>query len=308
MLTREAPPSAIEIAPMLHCSMRLTMRFAALSFCFAVLLSFSSCAPPIQGSGRNNPKDGLRYVWIANGSFEQGCSKFDEDCVSNEKPAHITTISKGFWIGQTEVTAAAYKRYSAATHRQLPPIPTFGDTVLNAGWAKANLPIVNVNWQESKEYCEWMGGRLPTEAQWEYAARAGTAAATYGDVLEGAWFGDNSGLMRIDAVAVKKANPAGYLGYLSQNKSTFHEVALKGPNSAGLYDMLGNVWEWTADWYGERYYDGAERSDPMGAPNGQARVLRGGSWVDTRNTIRLSIRGRREPGTRSVDTGFRCVW
>ena len=273
----------------------------------SLAIGLSSCAPPVRGSVRENPTDGLRYVWIPGGAFQAGCSKFDENCAADEKPPHEVTLSKGFWIGQTEVTVGAYRRFAAATHRRLPPAATFGDRNLNTEWADSSMPIVNVDWQESNAYCEWINGRLPTEAQWEYAARAGSTGSTYGDLFEVAWFGDNSGATRVDAVALSAQDPAGFLGRLSGNRNTFHEVALKAPNSYGLYDMLGNTWEWTNDWYGERYYQGADRFDPTGPPNGEGRVLRGGSWVNPRTSIRVSVRGRRPPSVRSVDTGFRCV-
>jgi formylglycine-generating enzyme required for sulfatase activity len=274
---------------------------------FSLGIGLASCAPPVRGSVRENQRDSLRYVWIPGGAFQEGCSKFDENCLTDEKPPHEVTLSRGFWIGQTEVTVGAYRRFAAATHRPLPPAATFGDRNLNAEWADNSMPIVNVDWQESNAYCKWIDGRLPTEAQWEYAARAGSTGSTYGDLFEIAWFGDNSGTTRVDAVTLNTQDPTGFLGRLSGNRNTFHEVALKAPNSYGLYDMLGNTWEWTSDWYGEHYYQGADRFDPTGPPNGERRVLRGGSWVNPRTSLRASVRGRRAPSVRSVDTGFRCV-
>ncbi len=273
-----------------------------------LLLVLSSCATPDRGSIRINPRDGLRYVWIPGGSFQDGCSKFDGDCNADEKPAHEVVLSKGFWIGQTEVTVGAYRRFAEMAHRIMPPATSFGDRQLNPGWADSEMPIVNSDWYDAKSYCEWMGGKLPTEAQWEYAARGGSNASIYGPLSDIAWLGDTSGSHPIDTLALMKKDAPGYLYQLSRNQNTFHRVGLKTPNQYALYDMLGNVWEWTADWYGQGYYSGAEHSDPIGPPNGESKVLRGGSWTDLVAALRVSVRGRRAPTARSVDTGFRCIW
>jgi formylglycine-generating enzyme required for sulfatase activity len=267
----------------------------------------SMSSPPAPGAVKENPKDGLRYVWIAEGGFLVGCSKFDADCVSDEKPSHEVTVSKGFWLGQTEVTVGAYRRFVTDAHRNMPPDPGFGDRALNPGWTESKMPIVNVDWNESKAYCEWAGGRLPTEAQWEYAARGGTNDARYGTLAKIAWTGENAGVQHLDTTALRKRDEAGYLYHLSENRNSFHAVGLLSPNSLGIYDMLGNVWEWTADWYGDRYYQGPERFDPVGPATGDAKVLRGGSWTNVPNDVRVSVRGRRSPSARSVDAGFRCV-
>jgi formylglycine-generating enzyme required for sulfatase activity len=121
-------------------------------------------------------------------------------------------------MGQTPVTVGAYKRFAAATGGQMPPAPGF-----NAGWASDNMPMVNITWNDGEAYCRWSGGRLPTEAEWEYAARGGSTEARYGDLGQIAWYSENSG-------------------------GRTHEVAQKQANRFGLYDMLGNVWEWVNDW------------------------------------------------------------
>jgi len=264
-------------------------------------------SPPKGGSAKQNQKDGLRYVWIPSGDFLEGCSKFDPDCSSDEKPAHDVSISKGFWMGRTEVTVGAYRRFSTATHRSMPPDPIFGGGSLNAGWTNTESPVVNVDWNESQAYCHWAGGNLPTEAQWEYAARSGNSTLRYGALSRIAWTGDNSGTSLLNSSLLMKQDPAGYLGRLSGNRNSFHSVGLLAPNQFGLSDMLGNVWEWTADWYSQDYYQLAERFDPTGKPNGETKVLRGASWTNVPNAVRASVRGHRSPLTRSTDTGFRCV-
>jgi formylglycine-generating enzyme required for sulfatase activity len=215
---------------------------------------------------RTNPKDGLQYVWIPPGTFTMGCSPGDLECADNEKPAHRATITKGFWLGQTEVTQAAWQRVLGT------------DPSWNKG---ANLPVEQVSWNEAQAYCHAVGGRLPTEAEWEYAARAGSGQSRYGDIGRIAWYAGNSG-----------GRP--------------HEVAQKEANAWGLYDMLGNVWEWAADWFGE-YYGKGSTVDPRGPPSGWDRALRGGSWYYDPRGARVSDRYRLQPGYGNNKIGLRCV-
>jgi formylglycine-generating enzyme required for sulfatase activity len=222
-------------------------------------------APLAAGAKKVNPKDGLTYVWIPPGTFLMGCSPGDSECDADEKPAHQVTITKGFWLGQTPVTQQAYQRVTG----QDPSI-----------FEGANLPVETVSWDESRAYCAAIGGRLPTEAEWEYAARAGSTGARYGSLDEIAWYGHNSG-------------------------SKTHEVAQKAPNAWGLYDMLGNVWQWVADWFGN--YASGPQSDPSGAASGQYRALRGGSWGGDARYVRGSDRLRLVPGNRVSGFGLRCV-
>jgi len=263
--------------------------------------------PPHRGTIQRNSIDGLEYVWIPAGGLRVGCSAFDSICGPEEKPAHDVTISSGFWIGRTEVTVAAYRRFVAASGNRIPAEPMFGDRSLNPGWRDPELPVVNVSWDDARSFCQWAGGALPTEAQWEYAARGGNSRPQYGEIKDIAWFGDNAGAAPLDTAALIKQDPAGFLGRLSVNGNTFHRVGLLAPNDAGVQDILGNVWEWTADWFGENYADTLDRFDPVGRSEGAERALRGGSWTNPRETIRVSARGHRPPATQSIDTGFRCV-
>jgi formylglycine-generating enzyme required for sulfatase activity len=225
---------------------------------------------------RVNPKDGLKYVWIPPGTFMMGCSPGDTQCSDGEKPPHQVTITKGFWLGQTEVTVGAYRRFAGSTGVQMPTAPDF-----NTGWNNQDMPIVNVIWDDATAFCGWAGGRLPTEAEWEYAARAGSTEVRYGPIDEVAWHSKNSG-------------------------QKTHDVAQKRPNGFALYDMLGNVWEWVNDWYEEKYYQNSPSQDPKGPASGQLGVLRGGSWADYTWFVRVSYRYWLIPSIRNVNYGFRC--
>jgi len=206
-----------------------------------------------------------------------GCSPGDSECEDHEKPSHQVKISKGFWLGQTEVTVGAYKRFAGQTGRDMPSAPSF-----NPGWSNAQMPIVNVTWDDSQAYCRWVGGRLPTEAEWEYAARGGSTDARYGPIDETAWYATNSGVQT-------------------------HEVAQKRANGFGLFDTLGNVWEWVNDWYDEHYYSSSPGADPPGPASGRYRVLRGGSWNVNPRDVRVSNRTWLNPGYRNIlDLGVRC--
>jgi formylglycine-generating enzyme required for sulfatase activity len=215
---------------------------------------------------RENQKDGLTYIWIPPARFMMGCSPGDGQCKSDEKPPHPVNISKGFWMGKTEVTQEAYQRVMGQNPSR---------------FEGAQRPVENVSWEDADDYCGKVTLRLPTEAEWEYAARAGTAGPRYGELDKIAWYFGNSG---------RETKPVGALQ----------------PNSFGLYDMLGNVWEWTADRYGG--YAESEATDPSGPPEGEYRVLRGGSWNTNTRSVRVSTRPRTEPKYLvHLDIGFRCA-
>jgi formylglycine-generating enzyme required for sulfatase activity len=212
-----------------------------------------------------NPKDGLTYVWIPPGSFMMGCSPGDSECFDDERPPHKVTITKGFWMGQTPVTQQAYQRVTG----QNP-----------SNFKGANLPVETVAWDEARDYCVAIGGRLPTEAEWEYAARAGSTSARHGRLDDIAWYSANSG-------------------------GQTHEVGQKAANAWGLFDMLGNVWQWEADWHGE--YQAGAQIDPSGPASGQDRALRGGSWYVESGSVRVSYHLRVVLGSRYTSVGLRCI-
>ena len=262
--------------------------------------------PDSKREGKVNPKDGLNYVWIPPGTFMMGCSPGDTECLDNEKPPHQVTITKGFWLGQTEVTVGAYKRFAGATGRQMPPEPVLEERALNPGWGNEAMPIVNVTWDDAQAYCVWADGRLPTEAEWEYAARAGSTAARYGPLDEIAWYADNSGRQRLDSARIWDAHKSNYLWHINNNGNSLHEVGLKRANDFGLYDMLGNVVMWVNDWYDEKYYKIIPSQDPTGPTTGALRVARGGSWVSYPKYVRVSCRSSAVPAYWDNGLGFRC--
>ena len=257
---------------------------------------------PEPGTVRVNPKDGQKYVWIPPGTYVMGCSPGDGEGYIQENPPHQVTITKGFWIGQTPVTVAAYRRFAAAKGRQMPVTPVF-----NAGWANRKVPIINVTWEEAQAYCEWAGGRLPTEAEWEYAARAGSTESRHGPLDEIAWYGDNSGRERLDSAAILQSDQANFGKRLMENGASTKEVGQKRANGFGLYDTLGNVYEWMSDWYDENYYLDSPLQDPRGPATGQNRVLRGGAWFETSRGVRVSYRWGADPQQRVPAYGLRCV-
>jgi formylglycine-generating enzyme required for sulfatase activity len=237
-----------------------------------------------------NPRDNLAYRLIAAGRFMMGCSTGDRECKDDEKPIHHVNISEDFWIGQTLVTQAAYREVTGKK-----PSHFHGD----------RLPVEQVSWADAEKYCNAIGGRLPTEAEWEYAARGGNAGPIYGPIKGIAW----------------------YLGTVTNGKT--QPVGQKQPNDFGLFDMLGNVSEWTGDWYSAGYYSTSGDMDPSGYHPGKnpplewsqvapivlplplrtaGRSVRGGSYLSGNKDLRVSRRQKVTP-TEKIDTiGFRCVW
>lgn len=248
----------------------LVLLALVLTACQATVEEPESVVPPGQpGDVAENPKDGLLYVWVPPGEFEMGCSQDDEECVYDEEPSHHVQISKGFWLGQTEVTQAAFEKVMGTNP---------------STFAHDEFPVESVRWTDAVDYCEAVDGRLPTEAEWEYAARAGTQGARYGELIEIARFGGTS-------------------------TSTTGRVGGKQPNAWGLHDMLGNVAEWTSDRYAVDYYQLSPSIDPPGPASGNQYVMRGGSWYDDAATVRVSSRSRGARNSKYYGvTGFRCAW
>ncbi|MEI9812748.1 MAG: formylglycine-generating enzyme family protein [Acidobacteriota bacterium] len=220
---------------------------------------------PRQGQVKVNPVDQQRYVWVPPGKFVAGCSAGDKECLEDEFPTRETTLTRGFWLGETEATQAAWDR-----------LVTYNPSI----YQSPDRPVESTTWDDANWFCQQIGGRLPTEAEWEYAARAGSAGPRYGKLDEIAWYEDNS------------------------NYQT-HPVKQKKPNAFGLYDMLGNVVEWTHTWYTVQHNQ--ENINPTGPALAEYKSLRGGGWWDEPALIRVSYRRRFETGDFDYNIGFRCV-
>jgi formylglycine-generating enzyme required for sulfatase activity len=262
---------------------------------------------PTPGDVKNNPKDGQRYVWIPAGQFNMGCSGGDSRCENDESPTHPVEITQGFWMGQTITTVDAWSRYRIAEKKEALPDKDFFGRQFNDAASDKTMPAVAMTWPEAKEFCEWAGGRLPTEAEWEYAGRAGNNTARYGYLDTIAWYADNSGKQGIESGKLWTNDPRGYQQKLFENGNTIHPVGRKAPNRWGLFDMLGNAWQWTADWYDSEYYETRTGKDPQGPDVGAKRVVRGGAWYSIPTLMRISARNSYVEESRNVFIGVRCV-
>ena len=218
----------------------------------------------------------LRY--IPAGEFMMGSPESEKNRDNDEGPVHRINISKGFYIGIYQVTQEQYMAVMGKNPSH---------------FSGTNLPVEQVTWDNAVEFCKklsWKEGkiyRLPTEAEWEYACRAGTNTRFY--------YGDDDSQL------------ADYGWYESNSGDQTHPVGQKKPNAFGLYDMHGNVWEWSGDCYDENYYKKCPTADPQGPNGGQHRVLRGGSWFLYLEFCRSASRSGFMPGDLHSDIGFRVV-
>src|SRR5215470_9127277 len=214
---------------------RLLHRRIAVPF-LGMALALCGTSNAQQRAGASADSIGMEFVRIPAGSFLMGCSPGDSYCDENEKPVHRVTISKAFELGKYLVTQEQYQAVMGSNPSQFK-----GDS---------NLPVDSVTWNDVQEFLNRMNGRqdrhhyrLPTEAEWEYAARAGTTGPTYGPLDSIAWYGNNSGRSALDADAILRTEQANYGKRLRDNGNQSHPVGQKRANAWGLYDMLGNVWE-----------------------------------------------------------------
>ncbi len=230
----------------------------------------------------------MRMVYVEGGTFTMGCTgEQGSDCYDNESPNRQTTVSS-YYIGMLEVTQSQWEKVMGTSIYQQQSKANASKTY-DTG---ADYPMYGVSWKEAKEFCTRLSrqtGRnytLPTEAEWEYAARGGkknegtkySGGWSVGDV---AWYDGNSG-------------------------SSTHPCGTKRPNALGIYDMSGNVWEWCEDWYGSKYLQ-YDNNNPKGASSGGCRVLRGGCWNNSARDCRVSNRSYFTPGSRFNGYGFRVV-
>jgi sulfatase modifying factor 1 len=273
-------------------------RFGRPSFAGVLLLVTS--LPGLEAGPKPRATEGpasaaALYARLPAGSFEMGCVPGDALCADDEKPRHRVSIPRDLWMMKNTVTVRAYKKFAKATRRALPRPPDF-----NPGWRLEDHPIVLVKWDEAAAYCAWAGGRLPTEAEWEYAARGGRDGLKYpwGDTITtaNANFDDPAGSDKWLNTAPVGSYPPNGFGQYDMTGDVF-----------GLHDMAGNVWQWCADWYDKDYYAQSPERDPGGPAAGKQRVLRGGSWYAVPSSLRTSQRHRMRPDYGAQDFGFRCV-
>ena len=228
-------------------------------------------------------------VFVKGGTFTMGAgSKTQEVSLSD------------FYIGKYPVTFNEYDAYCEATQTPKPR---------DSNWGRGKRPVINVSWHDAVKYSEWLSGetkktyRLPTEAQWEFAARGGTLSKGFAysgsnDLHEVGWFWENSG--------DKKLSGEWKIDVITKNNCRTHPVGELKPNELGIFDMSGNVWEWCSDWYGD--YSSELQHNPIGAVEGSNRVYRGGSWLNNALRCRLTYRSHNTPSIGYNNLGFRLVW
>ena len=231
------------------------------------------------GEARVNPKDGAEMVWVPAGEFLMGSDAGEPD----QSPQRKVYVD-GYWLYKYEVTVAQYRKFCSATTRSMPKAPSWG-------WHDDH-PMTNVAWQDAADYAKWARASLPTEAQWEKAAR-GTDGRAY------PWGNQWDASKCASGVGKRLASTQAVGGYPS------------GASPYGCMDMAGNVWEWCADWYDGGYYKSAPARNPTGASDGKYRQRRGGSWrygLGSLDSFLCADRGGYgPPASHGDDEGFRCA-
>jgi formylglycine-generating enzyme len=256
--------------------MRSSLVVFVASFCVATLSHQTRADDgPI---GPPQPLKPIEMVLVKGGCYEMG-DGFGHGA-EDERPLHKVCV-KDFYLGKYPIT-------------QMEWTGTMGRNPSADSTCGISCPVENVSWNDIQEFLRKLNRRtgkqyrLPTEAEWEYAARSGGKSEEWAgtsnqqDLGSYAWFYDNA-------------------GYES------HPVGQKKPNGLGLYDMTGNVWQWTSDWYGEDYYTKSPADDPTGEPDGQKRSLRGGYWGDLSRFVRVTRRISLDPSVRGPGFGFRIA-
>ena len=251
--------------------------------------------PPL-GATQVRQSDGMVMVYVRSGEFTMGSPEGVGD--AKEHPQHPVSLD-GFWIDKVEVSNDQYRQCVEEGSCTAPIACDWGEPAYEDP-SMDDHPVVCVSWDDAAAYCNWAGGRLPTEAEWEKAAR-GTGGRTYpwGDEFDGFrlnYCDQNCALEHrdgdVDDGYSRTAPVGGYPG---------------GASPCGALDMAGNVWEWVADWYGDDTYSSSVRHNPTGPESGGHRVLRGGSWDNAPEDTRAALRHTSDPEWRSATYGFRCA-
>jgi formylglycine-generating enzyme required for sulfatase activity len=231
----------------------------------------------------------LGWVRVPSGTFRMGCVESDPSCLDNERPSHDVTFLHPFELMAAEATVAQYARFVADTRYAALPSPEFPQA--------GDHPVVLLNWDAAVAFCAWGSGRLPTEAEWEYAARGGQDGLVFGTSQELARDRANYGADQCCSGATGD-------GDAWENTAPVRSFA---PNDFGLYDMTGNVWEWVDGWLDNDYYASSPRVDPPGAASGFARIARGGSWLNFAAALRASVRLPFAQTGQTSNVGVRCA-
>jgi formylglycine-generating enzyme required for sulfatase activity len=255
----------------------------------------SQTAGPRLGATQVSPKDGMTMMYVPAGKFLMGSAYSTETqesqtergnfTMEHEHPQHTVTLD-AYWIDQTEVTQEMYARCVEEGQCKEPSCANSGE----------NYPVICVSWKSANDYCTWAGRQLPTEAQWEKAAR-GTDGRLY------PW---GNAPASCEYAVINDGSGSGFCG--QGNRVWAVGSKPKGASPYGALDMAGNAWEWVADWYAEDYYQNSPRNNPTGPETGRYRIVRGGGeydyyWYDVRAATRVPSR----VSWRDLNLGFRCA-
>jgi len=258
-------------------NMKRILSLLTVLFIFVLAVNAQNDSQSLEPSNKTFTVNGVSFtmVYVEGGTFTMGAtSEQGSEAHDSEKPAHSVTLSS-YMIGQTEVTQALWQAVMGNN-----PSNFKGDS---------RRPVEKVSWKNCQKFLRKLNSitgqnfRLPTEAEWEFAARGGTKSLGY----------KYSGSNNIDDVA----------WYTYNSGRTTHPVGTKAANELGIYDMSGNVYEWCSDWYGS--YSSSSQTNPQGSSSDSYRVLRGGGWCDDARHCRVALRGWSSPGSRGNDLGLR---
>ena len=289
--TTPASPLAVTLRPMetIRLATQITTSFHPVTqvpVTFAPLVTVGKAIPIASLAPTMVYKE--QMVLIPAGSFVMGFEGGDGD----EKPSH-SVILQEYYIDKFEVTNSQY-RLCVSGNVCKPPSLFSSSTRSNYfnNPSYDNYPVIYVSWDDARTYCEWFGARLPTEAEWEKAARGGLDGKIY------PWGDENPSCDR------GAANGANFGGCTSLDTIIVENF---GANGYGIYDMAGNVWEWVADWYESSYYNYTPSDNPLGPQSGITKVIRGGRWSSTVGGLRVAGRNNAYPSDSTEYGGFRCA-
>jgi formylglycine-generating enzyme required for sulfatase activity len=250
-------------------------------------------------------KSSLEYVWIPPGEFRMGTPEPSPEIEPDARPVHRVRLS-GFWMARTEVTRAQYSRFMRATGR---PKPQYWDSPLFM--CTERQPVIGVTWDDAAGFCKWADGRLPTEAEWEYAARGSDGRRFPWGSDEPRWPLATRYILMMQDYPTTPETRAIFNLRLNDDKPNSVGTCPAGASPFGVLDLAGNASEWCSDWYAPDYYAHSPVEDPTGPPppaGGAGRkVVRGGSWASHADGLTATRRASARPSAYNSLTGIRCV-